>query len=162
MTGRDETEAAGGRQLERTPDGRLVRVADGARTDVEPQAAFPWTAPGRHVSLRDADRNEVEFIDRVDRLDPASRAALEKALEERHFVLDVRLVRHAQPFFQLRLWKVDTPLGPRSFQTRIDQWLDPLPGGGYLLRDVAGDLYRFPPLERLDARSRRILEAFIE
>jgi hypothetical protein len=37
-----------------------------------------------------------------------------------------------------------------------------LPDGGLLLRDLAGDLYRLPDKSALDARSRKLLWAFVD
>jgi hypothetical protein len=36
-----------------------------------------------------------------------------------------------------------------------------LSDGGYLVRDLAGDLFRIPPLESLDERSRALLWAYV-
>ena len=53
--------------------------------------------------------------------------------------------------FEIRRFKVLTRQGPRSFQTALDAWPREAPSGGLLLEDVAGDLYRIPPPEELDA-----------
>ena len=42
---------------------------------------------------------------------------------------------------EIRTFHVRTRQGPRRFQTLRDEWPRPMPGGGILLRDVAGDLY---------------------
>jgi hypothetical protein len=52
--------------------------------------------------------------------------------------------------------------GPRTFQTARDHWPRDLPGGGLLLRDVAGDLYMIADLAALDAASRAALWAFVD
>ena len=36
----------------------------------------------------------------------------------------------------------------RTFQTRLDHWPCELPGGGLLIRDVAGDLYYIADADR--------------
>jgi hypothetical protein len=63
--------------------------------------------------------------------------------------------------FELRRWRVRTRQGERSFQTRLDEWPRPTPGGGLLIRDLAGDLYHVPEVAALDEKSRRLLWAFI-
>jgi hypothetical protein len=52
--------------------------------------------------------------------------------------------------------------GNRSFQTHLDDWPRVLPGGGLLIRDVAGDLYRLADPKRLDKKSRALLWAFVD
>jgi len=96
----------------------------------------------------------------VRELDAASRAALERALAEAGFVLEVERVTSIEEEFELREWQVQTRQGPRSFQTRLDDWPRQTPGGGLLVRDVAGDLYHVPDPETLDAQSRKLLWAF--
>ena len=63
---------------------------------------------------------------------------------------------------EIRIWKVRTRQGPRSFQTRLDDWPREVPGGGFLIRDVAGDLYHVADPRGLDEASRALLWAFVE
>jgi hypothetical protein len=63
---------------------------------------------------------------------------------------------------EIRTWQVGTVQGPRTFQTARDEWPRPLPGGGLLLRDAAGDLYLIARPAELDAASRRVLWAFVD
>ena len=62
---------------------------------------------------------------------------------------------------EIRTWKVQTEQGPRSFQTRLDDWPSEVPGGGIVIRDVAGDLYHIANPDALDEKSRRWLWAFV-
>ena len=48
------------------------------------------------------------------------------------------------------------------FQTRLDAWPRRVPGGGVLIRDVAGDLYYVADPESLDKRSRDLLWVFVD
>jgi hypothetical protein len=43
-----------------------------------------------------------------------------------------------------------------------DEWPRDLPGGGLLVRDVVGDLYLLRDPEALDARSRKLVRAFLD
>jgi len=63
---------------------------------------------------------------------------------------------------EIRQWTVETVHGTRSFQTHLDDWPRVLPGGGLLIRDVAGDLYRLPDPYELDRKSRELLWAFVD
>ncbi len=96
------------------------------------------------------------------RLRDGARRALEEALAEAGFVLEVTRVLDVEEEVEIRQWTVETKHGRRSFQTHLDDWPRVLPLGGLLIRDVAGDLYRLPPPQTLDARSRELLWAFVD
>jgi hypothetical protein len=143
-------------------DGRLMVLVDGRLVTVRLRQCFPWSEPARHLSLRDADDEEVAYVPEPAALAPASRDALERALAEAAFVLDVLRVVSVEEEVEIRQWRVETLQGARTFQTHLDDWPRTLPGGGLLIRDVAGDLYRIAAPDALDAHSRRLLWAFVD
>jgi hypothetical protein len=151
-----------GLAVERRVDGRLWAIRDGEATPVTPTRCFPWSAPMRCLSLRDDDQEEVALVWDPAELDPESRAVLEETLHQAAFVLEVIAVEEIEEDFEIRRFKVLTRQGPRSFQTALDAWPREAPSGGLLLEDVAGDLYRIPPPEELDARSRKQVWAFFD
>ena len=63
---------------------------------------------------------------------------------------------------ELRVWEVETKAGSRKFQTELDSWPEPITGGGWIIRDITGDLYRIPRPEELDQASRSLLWAFLD
>ena len=121
-------------------DGRLVVIVDGDPVSVRLRQCFPWSEPGLHLSRR----------------------ALEQALAEAGFVLEVTRVLDIDEEVEIRQWIVETRQGPRSFQTHLDDWPRALPNGGILIRDVAGDLYRLAPPGQMDRKSRELLWAFVD
>jgi len=143
-------------------DGRLVVIVDGASVPVRLRQCFPWSEPGLHLSLRDDADREVAIVDDPAELDPQSRSALERALAEAGFVLEVTHVLDIDEEVEIRQWIVETRQGRRSFQTHLDDWPRPLPNGGILIRDVAGDLYRLVPPAQMDRKSRELLWAFVD
>jgi hypothetical protein len=143
-------------------DGRLVALVGGDAVPVGVRQCFPWSEPHRHLSLRARDDREVLLVEEPAALDAASREALEQALAESGFVLEVTRVVAVEEEVEIRHWTVETRQGDRSFQTHLDDWPRSLPGGGLLIRDVAGDLYRLPAPHELDARSRELLWAFAD
>ncbi|MGH7502016.1 MAG: DUF1854 domain-containing protein [Longimicrobiales bacterium] len=151
-----------GLRLERRTDGRLWVVGDGQSHPVHVRRCFPWSEPVRFLSLRDADDEEVAFVADPARLDADSRQALEDVLVDAGFVFDLLEVMEIEEEVELRDWRVRTAQGPRSFQTRLDDWPRALPGGGLLIRDVGGDLYRLLDPQALDRRSRTLLWAFVD
>jgi hypothetical protein len=155
---RTQTELA----LRTSPDGRLLARIGGKWIAVRLRQCFPWSEPGRHVSLRDDEDEELALVEDPGKLAPESRRALERALAEAGFVLEVTRVLDVEEEVEIRQWTVETKHGKRSFQTHLDDWPRVLPMGGLLIRDVAGDLYRLPAPETLDAKSRELLWAFVD
>ena len=143
-------------------DGHLVAVVNGAPVTVRLRQCFPWSDPRRHLSLRDAEDEEVALVEDPGALPAESRAALERALAEAGFVLQVTRVESIEEEVEIRHWVVQTAQGARAFQTHLDEWPQLLPNGGLLVRDVAGDLYRLPPPEELDRHSRRLIWAYVD
>ena len=143
-------------------DGRLMIIVAGESVAVRLRQCFPWSEPRRHLSLRDDDEREVALVDDPATLNPASRCALEQALAMAGFVLDVTHVLAIDEEVEIRQWTVETVHGRRSFQTHLDDWPRVLPGGGLLIRDVAGDLYRLADPSQMDRTSRDLLWAFVD
>ena len=148
--------------LRTAADGRLHVHVDGRCVPVRLRQCFPWSEPGLHLSLRNDEDREVAIVDDPAELDADSRRALEHALAEAGFVLEVTRVLDIDEEIEIRQWKVETRQGPRSFQTHLDDWPRTLPNGGILIRDVAGDLYRLASPESMDKKSRELLWAFVD
>jgi hypothetical protein len=149
-------------RLERRTDGQLWAVLGARATPVQVRRCFPWTAAARFLSLRDGDEAEVALVRDLDELEPDSRRTLEAALAEAGFVLEVEGVDAVEDEIEIRTFRVRTRQGPRRFQTLRDEWPRPTPGGGILLRDVAGDLYWVRDPGRLDRASRARLWALLD
>ncbi|MBC8088610.1 MAG: DUF1854 domain-containing protein [Phycisphaerae bacterium] len=151
--------------LHNTGDGRLFVLVDDELVAVELRQCFPWSQPTRYLSLWGGagnDEREMALVDDPAQLSPESRRALEAALANAGFVLQVMRVLSVEEEVEIRHWRVITRHGARSFQTHLDEWPRALPDGALLIRDVAGDLYRLPPKQELDKVSREVLWAFID
>jgi hypothetical protein len=158
----DSSPETNGPELRSAEDGRLLAMVDGEPVPVKLQQCFPWSEPGRHLSLRNEDDEEIALVEDPTTLDPVSRHALERAIADAGFVLDVVRVLDVEEEVEIRQWTVETRHGRRSFQTHLDDWPRTLPMGGLLIRDVAGDLYRLSAPEAMDAKSRELLWAFVD
>jgi hypothetical protein len=148
--------------LERRADGRLWAVRGAEERAVWVRRCFPWSEPGRFLSLRDDDEEEFALVRDPAELGAESRRVLEEALVEAGFVFAVTRVLEIDEEVEIRTWRVETEQGTRSFQTRLDDWPRVLPHGGLLIRDVAGDLYHLADPQRLDQKSRELLWAFVD
>jgi Domain of unknown function (DUF1854) len=149
-------------RLRSSGDGRLFAVVDGESVPVRLRQCFPWSEPHRHLSLRDEDDEEVALVEDPAGLEPESRRAIEQAVAEAGFVLQVLRVLSIDEEVEIRQWKVETRHGPRFFQTHLDDWPRALPMGGLLIRDVSGDLYLLPTPGGMDRRSKELLWAFVD
>lgn len=153
---------SGGPELRAGAGGRLTMTIDGDPRSVKVRQCFPWSEPRRHFSLRDDEDVELALIENPADLDRDSRLALEQALAEAGFVFEVTRVVDIDEEIEIRHWRVETRQGARSFQTHLDDWPRELPGGGLLVRDVAGDLYHLAKPKEMDKGSRELLWAFVD
>ena len=149
-------------RLERRPDGQIWAQRGSEERAVRVHRCFPWSEPGRFLSLRDEDDVEFALVHSLDDLDAEARSVLESAAAEAGFVLEVIGISEVDDEVEIRRWKVETRQGPRSFQTKLDDWPTGVPGGGIVIRDVAGDLYHVPAPGELDDKSRKLLWAFVD
>ena len=149
-------------RLEWRADGSLWAIQGGEERAVSVRRCFPWSEPSGHLSLRDADEEEFALVRDPAELDARSRAALEMALAVVGFVFEVTRVLEIDEEVEIRRWRVETRQGPRTFQTRLDDWPRILPHGGLLIRDLAGDLYHLGRPESLDRKSQELLWAFVD
>jgi hypothetical protein len=131
------------------------------RVRVRPVRCFPWSSPAELISLRDENDREELLVERPSDLDPTSARALQTALLAAGFVLDIERVDSIEEDYEMRIWHTETRHGKRTFQTKLDEWPWASPDGGHLVRDLAGDLFRLPPLETLDEKTRRQLWAYV-
>ena len=148
--------------LERGADGQLWAASNGQSSAVSVHRCFPWSEPGQYLSLRDTDNEEFALVRSLDALEPISRGVLKDAIAEAGFVLEIERITEVDEEIEIRIWRVETRQGPRSFQTRLDDWPLEVPGGGIVIKDVAGDLYHIADPDRLDAKSRTWLWAFVD
>lgn len=148
-------------RLERRHDGQLWASRGHEARPVKVRRLFPWSDEDRHVSLRDDEGDEFALVGPDEPLDAVSRQALDEAIAAAGFVLEVERVVALEEEVEIRVWTVDTAQGRRTFQTALDDWPREMPGGGLLIRDVAGDLYLIADPSAVDPTSRELLWAFV-
>lgn len=134
-------------RLERHIDGQLWARTPDREVRVKVHRCFHWSEPGRFVSLRDAEEDEVALVRDLRKLDPGSRAALEDALAAAGFVLEVTRIQVVEDEVEIRYWRVETRR---------------LSDSSFLIRDVSGDLYHVHDTRALDRESREWLWAYVE
>jgi hypothetical protein len=144
-------------------DGNLyLHGVDGTLIPVQVRPCFPWSEPTKYITLRDYENRELALVEDPATLDADSYAALESGLAVSGFVFRIQRIESVEVEFEIRNWTVTTEQGERIFQTRLDEWPRRMPGGGFLLRDVAGDMFYIPILKELDAHSRELLSGYVD
>jgi hypothetical protein len=124
--------------------------------------AFPISATGDFVILKDGDGKELGVIRRVAELDPASRQVLEAELERVYFTPRITRIRSIKVDFRIPKWEVETDRGHRIFEisnSRND--IHSLGGGRVLIRDADGNRYEIPDYRKLDPFSYALVEGQI-
>ena len=141
----------------RGKDSRIRVVRDGREIPVNIFCCFPWSAPGDYISLRDDNEEEVAFVSHLADIEKQSRKVLESALEKSGFVMEITSIKNIDEDFEIRNWHVVTRQGVRKFQTKLDEWPYEAPGGGLLIKDLAGDLYFIADSIEMDKNSKKQL-----
>ena len=144
-------------KIVRGNDSRIRVICDNREIPVNIYCCFPWSAPGDYISLRDDDEEEVAFVSHLADIDEESRNILESALEKSGFVMEITSIKKIDEDFEIRNWLVTTRQGLRKFQTKLDEWPYEAPGGGLLIKDLAGDLYYISDSIELDKSSQKQL-----
>lgn len=149
-------------RLSRSDDGQYFAHWGEHTATVHMVRCFPWSERDRFFSIRDGDDHEITLVETCGDLDDASVDVLEQALAEAGFVFEVTCVTEIREEFEIRNWTVETAQGPRTFQTRRDEWPRRTGRGGMLVRGVAGDLYHIASEDALDADSKRLLSVYVD
>src|SRR2546427_221187 len=110
--------SAGELTLERRADGKLWALRGDAERVVWVRRCFPWSEPGRFVSLRDEDDNELALVGDPAELDRASRRVLEEAMAAAGFVFEVTRGMAIEEEVEIRHWRGGTPAGDPPLSTR--------------------------------------------
>lgn len=150
-------------QIERLIDGNLMATKDGAQAvSVYARRCFPWHQAQSYITLRDENDSEVALIRDLEELDPASRAAIQEALTEAAFVLEIVRIVSIETELEIRNWSTITNQGSFRFQTRLDTWPETMPNGDLLIRDITGNLLRITNPKYMDKASQKLLWGFID
>ena len=153
--------SSGSITIQRGSNGQLTVIHGETSVTVRVCRCFPWTQSNRYISLRDDKDHEVALIKDLHELDVKTREVLEQALIEAGFVMEIISIESLLEVFEIRNWKVQTVQGARTFQTEMDVWPRTLPNGGFLIKDVAGDLFYIAEPGALNEKSQKLLWALV-
>ena len=138
---------------------RLTIEGDRSYLKVRVVCAAPLSQPDRYICLLD-EKNEVicTVEDPID-LDEASQRVIKEELEQRYMTAIIKRVDSLKSEFGVSYWEVQTDRGNREFVVRNAsenaQWIT---DRRLLLLDVDGNRFEISNLERLDKKSRGLIE----
>lgn len=149
--------------LELDASGQLILIhQDKAQSRVVTAArAFPLSAPGSWISLRDDSGSECALIEDPSTLDPETRRLVESDLARREFRPTIRRILHVSSVAEPCDWDVETDRGRTTFTLMGEDRVRELSSGQVVVTDSRGLRYLIPEPSALDAGSTRILERYL-
>jgi hypothetical protein len=129
--------------------------------DVRIRRAFPWSMPHEFISIRSPENKEILLIDHLADLPPALRTLIEDRLAANSFIPQIQRVENVDVRYGRQRWTVLTDRGPTQFSVQEREDIRFLNDGRFSIKDADGNIYELPPLERLDASSRKAVEPLL-
>jgi hypothetical protein len=143
--------------------GRLVvhlAGRDEPLVDAKVARCFPWSLPGRYVSILDKDGKEIALLETLEGLNEQSRRVVQEQLATTVFNPVIRRVIGHKHEFGITSITAETDRGTVTFQVRSRDDVRTLSPTRALFRDADGNVYELPDVTRLDAASRKHLEHY--
>jgi hypothetical protein len=137
----------------------LKRPGQDDVADVRIRRAFPWTAPTKDVSIRNAEGKELVLIPDLTTLPAGLRATIEKSLTVNSFIPRITRVDEVDMSFGFQEWSVQTDRGPIKFRVQEREDIRFLGGGRFRIKDADGNIYELPSIASLDLASQKELES---
>ena len=121
--------------------------------------AFPFTAADGPVAVVDSNGHEIIWIKDPNSLSLTHRQFIQSQLEQEEFlprIHSIESVSRGTP----RQWHVATDRGQNSFEQASSDGVVWHPDGSVSITDCDGICYLIPAVQKLDRRSRRLLERY--
>ena len=124
--------------------------------------AFPLSAAGHYISLRDRECDEIGIVESLDDLTPEQAALVRDELDRRYFTPLIERVESLKEEFGYSYWTVDTDAGRRRFTVQSGKNNVTMVGDGRLvIVDVEGNRFEVADYTRLDRSVLRTLEGLL-
>ena len=121
--------------------------------------AFPFTAADGPVAVVDSNGNELLWIRRPDSVSLMHQEFIKNQLDREEFlprIHSIESVSRGTP----HQWSVATDRGQNSFEQASSDGVIWHPDGSVSITDCDGICYLIPAVQKLDRRSRRLLERY--
>lgn len=140
-----------------------LELYDGRKFEnLEPRRLFPMTGLEKYITLLDQEGREVAVIRDLRTLPPGERKIIEECLDEYYLIPRIVKINECKESFGLLTIKAETDRGQAVIEIRnILHGLKLLYGSRVLLRDSNDNRYEIPDLNRLDRKSRAMIDSFL-
>jgi hypothetical protein len=128
---------------------------------VKPVRTFPLTDPEHYISLLDEEENEVGVVVDPRALEAKSRRVLRSLLERTYFLPIIQKINRITEEFGVYRWEATTNKGDRTFEVRGRDDVRFVAGGHVIVRDIDGNRYHIPSLNKLDPEGRTMLDMLL-
>ena len=148
----------------RNERGQLVfrAAADAAPIeDVRIVRCLPWSDPGRYIAVRNKDGEEVHLYPSLDAIDDETRALIDQELGQQEFLPRIVGIDAVDDRHEVMTWSVRTDRGPIDLMIKDADDIRHFDDGRVLIRDHAGGVFQVADPDRLDARSRLLLDQYL-
>ena len=123
--------------------------------------AFPIAAADEGISILSPEGKELVWIDHLDQLTEAQRAAVLRALQEREFMPEILRLEGVNSFSTPSVWRVQTSRGPTEFVLKGEEDIRRLNIHTLIISDAHGVQFLIRHLPSLDRHTRKLLDRFL-
>ncbi|MBO5197118.1 MAG: DUF1854 domain-containing protein [Lachnospiraceae bacterium] len=140
-----------------------MELYDGRKYEnLEPRRLFPISGLDKYITLLDQEGIERAIIRDVRTLPPSEREIIEGCLREYYLIPKVTCINTCEEKYGVLSIDVETDRGHAVIEIRnILHGLKLLYGSRVLLRDGNDNRYEIPDLQKLDKRSRMLIDSFL-
>ena len=121
--------------------------------------AFPFTAADGPVAVVDSNGHEIIWIKDTDSLSLTHQQFIQSQLEREEFLPRIHFIESVSRGTPHQ-WNVVTDRGQNSFEQASSDGVVWHPDGSVSITDCDGICYLIPAVQKLDRRSRRLLERY--
>jgi hypothetical protein len=163
MNSRPDPRRRPGFALTRDAWGQLVLIDSvGVRHGgVTAISMFPISDPERWISLCGSDGRELVAVEDPDELPEDVRGVLLEEVSRSRFIPVIERINYVSGNTEPCEWQVETDRGPTQFVLKSEDDVRRLGAEQILILDAHGQRYYIPDLNRLDAKSRRVVEWYV-
>lgn len=124
--------------------------------------AFPLSAPGEMISIRNAENHEYGLVEKLSDIQKSDQLLVEEELDRRYFTPEITKINSLKNDASMWKFDVETSRGHSDFYVR--NWRDnahELTPGRWQITTVDGGRYEIKNLDHLDERSQILIEQLL-
>ena len=147
--------------LQRNAFGKLLLLEGCEAIEVTPVRAFPIAEPDKGIALVDPDGHEKVWIDSLTTLPASMRVLIEEELASREFVPEISQLVAVSSFATPSTWEVITNRGQCSLILKGEEDIRRLSVHTLMIADAHGIQFLIRDMQKLDKKSRTLLDRFL-